>query len=138
MRVILTGLGVISIAACSPAPEQTEAAEHTEAPPVETARIPARFQGVWDYVEGTCAPESDLRLEISAEQITFYEAVGSVLSAKAESGSHVVVVLAIEGEGETSEEELLLTLSEEGDELTPQFYFDGKASEPLIRKRCPA
>ncbi len=77
------------------------------------ALIPARFQGVWDYVEGTCLPESDLRMEISGSEILFYESIGIVTDAAAE-GDDVVLTLAMEGEGETWEQKTRLSLITEG------------------------
>ena len=91
MRIALSALSLLAVAACGQAPDQEPAAEATpaEAPvPVEpdggigdgasapdaaeealANRIPTRFHGVWDYVEGTCARESDMRMEVSGGEI---------------------------------------------------------------------
>ena len=57
--------------------------------------IPARFRGVWDNAEGTCAPASDLRMDIRAGEIEFYESLGEVTSVETEGPDSIVVSLAI-------------------------------------------
>ena len=97
--------------------------------------IPARFQGVWDYVEGTCAPESDLRMEISSNEIMFYESIGIVTDAEsAEDG--VILTLAMEGEGDTWVQKTQLSMNESGELLETQALGEGIVGGPLPRKRC--
>ena len=48
--------------------------------PQAVAQIPERFRGVWDYVEGRCMASSDLRIDIGADRIEFYESLGTVES----------------------------------------------------------
>ena len=101
-------------------------------------RIPTRFQGVWDYVEGTCARESDMRMEISGGEILFYESVGLVTNVKPE-GNDVVVTLSMEGEGETWEQQTRLSLVGEGDVQRLETS-DGeflKKTDEYPSKRCP-
>ena len=107
-------------------------------------RIPTRFHGVWDFVDGTCARESDLRLEISGSEIMFYESFGKVLNVE-EDGNSIAVALAMEGEGDTWQETLGFAISEDGEQLTQFSVFDiefeppppVKMPPPLLRKRCP-
>ena len=75
--------------------------------------IPARYRGVWDYAQGTCASNSDLRMEISAREILFYESVGQVTGVTAE-GDDVIVALAMEGEGDTWDQRIRLSLTGSG------------------------
>ncbi len=107
-----------------------------EAQELAANTIPARFHGVWDYVEGTCLPESDLRMEVSADEIMFYESIGKVTAATAD-GDAVQLTMAMEGEGENWSEDYRLSLSGDGEFLTPQSFYEGQTSEPLIRKKCP-
>jgi hypothetical protein len=76
-------------------------------------RIPTRFHGAWDYVEGSCSLDSDMRMEISGSEIMFYESIGTVTATEAE-GDDVIVTLAMEGEGETWEQQTRLSLVGEG------------------------
>jgi hypothetical protein len=126
MRVGFLALGTLALAACGEAPEQAPRTE-SEVTPAEAAapeaaadaedgsqsalanRIPTRFHGAWDYEGGTCAPESDMRMEISSAEILFYESIGIVTGIEYE-GYDAVVSLAMEGEGETWEEKIRLSL----------------------------
>lgn len=137
----------LALGACSSesevaAPEASDTAASespaTDATPGESAPldegIPAAMLGVWDYVEGTCDPASDLRLEIAADHLLFYESYGTVQSV-ARDGDDVTVALAMEGEGETWEESLTYRLVEGGEILesdTPAPMGEGL----LRRKRC--
>ena len=101
--------------------------------------IPARFRGAWDYVEGTCAPESDMRMEISGKEILFYESIGMVTEVTSE-GDDVIVTLAMEGEGDTWEEKTRLSLAGEGSGQRLETS-DGEAPrivDDYPSKRCPA
>ncbi|TRD11830.1 hypothetical protein FGU71_08155 [Erythrobacter insulae] len=100
--------------------------------------IPARFQGVWDYEGGTCAPESDLRMEISASEILFYESIGLVTGVTADKDA-VIVTLAMEGEGETWEQSTRFALMGEGEDLRIHTSEgDGPmAPDEYPSKRCP-
>lgn len=126
----------------APIPLETETLTQSGADPVDDAlvnRIPTRFQGAWDYVEGTCSPDSDLRMEISGSEILFYESIGMVTSVDAE-GEDVVVSLAMEGEGETWEQGLRLALIGEGEAQLLETS-DGtkpRAADDYPSKKCPA
>ena len=88
-------------------------------------RIPAEYHGKWDATTGTCSPESDARLEISASEVSFYESIGDVTKVE-QADSGVKVSLAMEGEGEewtsqytfTRNGEQLDTTTSEGDTFT--------------------
>ena len=160
MRSALILVLAASLAACSgsnqePAENQVEAPVATPmpvepdggigdgaGPPGEIEgtlanRIPTRFHGVWDYVGGTCDPASDMRAEISGSEILFYESVGTVISVD-EDGDDFVVTLAMEGEGETWEQLLRLSLVGEGAGQRLETT-DGalpKVTDEYPRKRC--
>lgn len=97
--------------------------------------IPTPFIGVWDVAEGRCMPSSDLRLEIEPQRITFYESVGSVTKVNPLGDDAVDVTLDMEGEGETWQNTLRLTLSDDGAILTPKDAGNqGDATIP--RRKC--
>lgn len=114
--------------------ETPEPAEGAETASTSEGAIPAQFIGVWDYIEGTCDPASDMRLEITQEDFTFYESYGEIRDVRSE-GDYTIVDLAMEGEGETWSSSERLFLTESGElHLT-----DPAASAALTdypRKRC--
>ncbi|MAY20202.1 MAG: hypothetical protein CL955_06255 [Erythrobacteraceae bacterium] len=159
MKQIMPLFFLLGLAACgseAEAPADTvPAAEATAAPTDDSAddtgdagetvedalanRIPTRFQGVWDYVGGSCDPASDLRMEISGSEILFYESIGQVTGVSGE-GDEIVVTLAMEGEGETWEQATRLALVGEGSD---QRLETGDGEQPRTvdeypSKRCPA
>lgn len=106
-------------------------------------RIPTRFHGAWDYVQGTCDPASDLRMEISGSEILFYEAVGMVTEVTPEGdrpNGDVVVTLAMEGEGETWEQKTRLSLvqSRSGPRLETSDGDGPRTVDEYPSKSCPA
>jgi len=114
----------------------TDAAEASEAQQPTSNTIPASFQGVWDYIEGTCAPESDLRMEISAGEILFYESIGIVTDAET-TADGLILTLAMEGEGDTWVQKTQLSMDEGGELLETQALGEDIVGGPLPRKRCP-
>lgn len=157
MRGFAIAALAVSLAACEAQNPQVADPSETSIPvepdagigdgagPIEVveAAIPERFHGVWDYIEGTCARESDLRIDISSREIVFYEAVGTVSDAQEVAGG-TLVVLAMEGEGETWQSEWLLVLREQepfGEVIVLYPYMDGQPEltevPPRERKRCP-
>ena len=100
--------------------------------------IPVRFRGVWDYREGECMPASDLRMDIRADEIEFYESLGRVTSVEVESPDAIVVALDMSGEGETWQVVNRFELSEDGAILTPLQTEDNSQYQLMPRKRCPA
>ncbi|MEO1220900.1 MAG: hypothetical protein AAFY42_06060 [Pseudomonadota bacterium] len=106
-------------------------------PDIQEARIPVRFHGVWDYENGTCARESDLRVEIGPREIRFYESIGLV-SGIGQDGDDARPFLVMEGEGEQWMQDTRLSLVDtpEGERL---FISDAEKPEQareLPRKRC--
>ena len=102
---------------------------------VEADTIPAAFLGVWDYVEGTCNPASDLRVEITPRGMQFYESYGEVTRVEVDSPQRIVVSLAMEGEGEKWQMTRRFTLSEDETTLTPSAV-DEEQFEPMPLKKC--
>ena len=152
MRAFAVSLVSLAIAACQQPPASPEA-EATPAsipltqaspPPAATAiassttasAIPQQFRGIWDYAQGNCNPASDLRLDIGAVSIEFYESLGTVTGVTVESPTSILVELAMEGEGERWEQTTRYVLSDDGATLTPSDVGDAPPAAPMPRKRC--
>ena len=153
VRSALPLFALASLAACgqetesypnSPNASQSAANADTETEDeADLSVIPDRFHGVWDNLAGTCARESDLRIEITSDKVLFYESIGSVLEVQ-RAREAFIVKLAMEGEGEQWEESFRMALDPEKDHL--HFALDVQVSPgvllnempaPIIRKRCP-
>ncbi|MEM7701245.1 MAG: hypothetical protein AAF251_04850 [Pseudomonadota bacterium] len=102
------------------------------------ALIPASFHGVWDYEGSTCAPESDLRLDVQPSAITFYETHGDVLRVDNGEPMAVSLDLAMSGEGEEWDQSLALRLVDAGTRLMVINPANPDAAEDLIRMKCPS
>ena len=164
IRTILLATAAFALAACSSEPEQqTEnadafadriGAEGTPAPdasptsslggppPPPMAQlgapkpVPAKFQGVWDYIDGTCARESDLRIEIGTGSMLFYESRGTINGFEQPDPDTLVLNLAMEGEGERWEERTRVTLVEGGRFLETSDVSGYGSGQAIRRKRC--
>lgn len=154
---VFTAATMIAVAACSQSPEEPTDAQatgveeaiahdgepteqHAEIQSLETqGAIPAKFHGVWDYEMGTCALESDLRVEISGSEMIFYESYGKVSGAR-EDGEDAIVDMAMEGEGETWVQSYRLSRAGSGSDqrLHITEATEQKGPSDLPRKRCPA
>jgi hypothetical protein len=145
---------LLALAACGGEPQQqvavpeaaapaTPATEQTDAAPLDPdiakGEIPARFHGVWDAVSGTCDPGSDLRVEIAARRIGFYESAGDVAGVGSE-GSDAIADLVMEGEGESWVQTTRLSIeaTPEGERLHLSDAAEPKVPDNNPRKRCPA
>lgn len=148
-------VAILALAACSQEAEQPTAppAEPAEkvvlpdhdAPPAadeqateakQAEAIPQPFIGVWDFVDGSCNPASDLRMDISPGEIEFYESHGAVTSVKIENAQSIVVSLDMTGEGENWQITNRFVLSEGDTILTPLEMESDSEFQPLPRKRC--
>ncbi|MEW4449059.1 hypothetical protein [Qipengyuania sp. JC766] len=105
---------------------------------VRLTSIPAPFQGVWDHVEGPCAAASDLRLEIGARDIEFYESVGEVTEIRLSGDADLLVSLDMSGEGQTWDETLLLRLTDNDTRLLVGDPENPADLSEYPRQRCPA
>jgi len=151
MRGFLVVSALAVLAACSEAPIPTEpdngigdgATPLNEEQGVPRSDIPEKFHGVWDAMSGTCARESDLRMDISASEIMFYESIGTVSSVE-EFETYAHVTLTMEGEGETWEQTYLLALAENAPFLTATDVSNvdddpntpDLVVTPILRKKC--
>ena len=121
------------------APIATPVATPSPSPAVAAGEIPARFRGVWDAVTGTCDAASDMRVEIAARRIEYYESVGAVSGVRAD-GEDAIVELAMEGEGESWEQasRLALQSTPDGERLRITDASQPARSDGPLRKRCAA
>jgi hypothetical protein len=119
--------------------DQTEGDTPPERTPEPLSVIPDRYHGAWDAVSGSCAPASDLRLEIEARQIVFYESVGKVTATRSE-GADAIADLAMEGEGEEWFRSVRLKLAgtPDGERLQLVDAIERPDGEPIPLRRCPA
>lgn len=125
MYRIATAAALFALAACSggsePAAEQEQPAAANidveaaaEAATLDT--IPERFRGRWDFSEETCAdPASEMRLDIKAERIAYYESAAIPVTITETGPATLTVVHRFSGEGEEWEETLAYELSEDGE-----------------------
>lgn len=147
--ISLAAIGLMLSACSQPTPppdeDSTRAASVGSPSPTATpiassgtaTAIPERFRGVWDNAGGSCNPASDLRMEIGAVSIEFYESLGTVTGVTVESPDSIVVDLAMEGEGERWTRKNRYVLSEGGTTLTPS-DLGATPAAPMPRKRCAA
>jgi hypothetical protein len=108
-------------------------------PAIAAGEIPARFHGVWDALTGTCDPASDMRVEITARRIEYYESVGDV-SGMGNEGDDAIADLVMEGEGETWVQPTRLSLETlpDGERLRISDALKPESPDDPLRKRCPA
>ncbi|MEM7690497.1 MAG: hypothetical protein AAF291_15895 [Pseudomonadota bacterium] len=100
------------------------------------ALIPATFLGDWDSIEGTCSPESDLRMSVEPASITFYESHGDVERVDTLNPREVSLDLAMSGEGEEWDQTLALKLVEANTRLMVIDPANRDRADTLIRIRC--
>lgn len=145
-------LTLLVLAACSESPDtapdqdpvetatpleaKAGADSNTAAQPRIAESIPENFRGVWDSVQGSCDPASDMRIEVGPEGIGFYEAHGEVTRVEVDNPQKIVVSLAMEGEGEKWTMDRRFTLSDQGQILTPGAVDSEEQFEPSPLKRC--
>lgn len=92
-------------------------------------QIPDPYRGSWNLSPQDCGTESEGRLEIEADRITFYESRGEVTRLSRE-GEILTTVLALTGEGTSWTETYRWQLSADGAQLT-------ELGTGSVRRRCP-
>ncbi len=126
-------VAVVALAACGSRDDTSEPLPDAG----DTAQvdgIPARFHGAWDYVDGSCNPTSDLRVEVSADRVIFYESVGEVEGVSSGTDG-TEVTLAMEGEGQNWDSRFRLSLQGNPERLVMQ-NIEYPSDPTNIRKRC--
>ena len=100
---------------------------------VRPAIIPPAFRGEWNDPAKDCGTDhSDMRLQISAKSIQFYESNGEVRRVIRHNGRAITVLASYSGEGQVWDRVDRLVSSGSGNELT---IHTGKDS--ATRSRCP-
>ena len=96
--------------------------------------MPLAYRGVWDWTDGTCQADSDMRMEIGARVIHFYESVGTVKAVRVD-GTALSLDLAMEGEGQQWRQTTELRLVEGGSLLESSLENPARTG-PLRYERC--
>ena len=140
---------MVSILAAACTPDAPEAGPEEPTPPAaeapvpdtavsmtdeQVSAVPPQFVGVWDYEGGSCQPASDLRLEVGADTLTFYESQGQV-EGVAMDGDWLAVTLSMAGEGETWESVQRFRLVEDDTVLEQEGRGPG-GGDVIRRTRC--
>ena len=89
----------------------------------------------WDALDGDCSLSSELRIEIGATTLGFYEARGEVTDIMTDGADAIIAGMAMEGEGErwTLTRRFALDGS---DRLIPSPVGEEAGFEPMTLKRC--
>ncbi len=93
------------------------AVSQPNAPPAETAGIPAALQGRWGLVAADCEPgRADAKglLTITADKLEFYESVGELDDIREVGDDRIHASFDFMGEGMEWEREMALELQETG------------------------
>ena len=132
MKALAALTALLCLAACGePTPSsQPSATSKQAAPVVKSDTVPAAFHGVWAATMKDCDKPAETRLEITAERLRFYESSGPVASVEASRPDEILIIVALTGEGATSQRSFRYRLLGEGDRL-----FDVRNG--LERARCP-
>ena len=135
MKALAALTALLCLAACGEQSSQNPTAtsqNETAAPAVvKSETVPAAFQGVWAATMEDCDAPAETRLEIAADRLRFYESSGPVASVEASRPDEILIIVALTGEGATSQRSFRYRLLGEGDRL-----FDVRNG--LERARCPA
>lgn len=148
MRIALVAALAFTLAACSQEPEAPAesavdpAALPSPAAPERTTEagqaldaIPLRFRGAWDALDGDCSLSSELRIEIGADALNFYEARGQVTEVVTDGADAIIAGMAMEGEGERWTLTRRFAL-DGADRLIPSPVGEEAGFEPMTLKRC--
>lgn len=151
-RLTLPLLALAALSACdSNAPEEAEPSAATEtgsvAPqPAETAApspaptaIPAAIQGRWGMNTADCEPgRSDNKglLTISANQLEFYESVGTLDQIEEASPTRIRASFDFMGEGMEWERDVTLTVEDGGEALVRREEGEGAAPDAFRYDKC--
>lgn len=141
MRALIASLAILA-AACTPAPaDETAATPAAEpaapavaepaAPPADANAIPAMFHGRWDSTLEGCAAGTDLKMVVTANEISFHESIAKPTSVTVINPTSVGINADVSGEGQEWTSSLELVLN--GDKLTTTMQ--GLSTD---RVRCPA
>ena len=115
------------------------AVSQPNAPPPETAGIPAALQGRWGLVAADCEPgRADAKglLTITADKLEFYESVGTLDTIMDAEPTRVRATFDFEGEGMTWQREVVLDVQDDGATLIRREYGEDAAPGPFRYTKC--
>jgi hypothetical protein len=101
--------------------------------------IPVALRGRWGLVPADCtSTRGDAKglLEISADELEFYESVGTLDTVMDAAPTSLRAVFDFEGEGMTWEREVVLDLQDDGTTLIRREYGQDAAPGPFRYARC--
>lgn len=127
-------------ASVAPAPPQNAAASPAAAQPAEPQAIPRSLQGRWALTEADCtAPRGEAKglLRIGAEELTFYESVGTLADIEEASANGIRGEFSFTGEGMTWSRDITLELQNGGEALVRREHGEGAAPDPFRYSKCP-
>lgn len=102
--------------------------------------IPHTLRGRWGLVAADCEPgRADAKglLVVTADQLKFYESVGTLGDAAERSPERLRANFAFTGEGMSWNRDMLLEVRDGGKALVRQEFGADAAPEPLRYTRCP-
>ncbi|HUD30101.1 MAG TPA: hypothetical protein VMQ93_14610 [Novosphingobium sp.] len=149
----------LALAACSKEPDATatqtvateteevfqeEPAPASEAPDAEATsasldEIPQAVRGRWGLVPADCTSKlGDAKglLEVSADQLKFYESVAKLGTIKEAGESRIRATFAYTGEGQSWSQDVVLDAQEDGKTLIRRDYGPDAMPGPLKYTRC--
>ena len=150
MRTHILIVVMLTLAACSQQPSNSGDSSKTPSPRANTPptgagaasatpvveQVPDAYLGVWDGIKASCDSNSDMRVEIGKQQVTFYESSGQVKQVAQQGPGTVELTLAMDGEGEQWTQKMRFSLSPDGQHLSASPV---TADQPAITnqlKRC--
>ena len=140
LTVLPVSLFALALAACgsgeTPADDETAMATPTPTPlPTE---IPADYQGRWGLTAADCSADraTEGLLEITTNELRFYESVGTLESVTGATGGRVRGEFAFTGEGMEWEREVVLDLRSGGSVLVRREFGGDVEPLPTNYTRC--
>ncbi|MFC0203739.1 hypothetical protein [Novosphingobium soli] len=125
----------------SPAPvEATETGEaDAGAEAAAMSEIPDAIRGRWGLVPADCtSTRGDAKglLEVSADQLKFYESVAKLGEIKEAGESRIRATFAYTGEGQSWTQDVVLDVADDGRTMTRRDYGKDALPGPLKYTRC--
>lgn len=105
----------------------------------DSSGIPKTLQGRWGLVAADCtSTRGDAKglLEVSADQLKFYEAVAKMGTIKEAGGTRIRASFSYSGEGQSWTQDVVLATHDGGKTLTRRDYGPDAAPGPLTYSRC--
>lgn len=99
----------------APAPDNANAPLPPAPSPTATSTLPAALRGGWTADKtGDCATDNELRIDIAADRIDFYESRARLKSVTQTDPHSWTAAAELTGEGQTWQRQIRLMLGEDG------------------------